>query len=146
MRGLMAGLEGKCPILKSSPPFVEGMTNQVSDLMSRLGKGTATHEQRDRVIQAVAEYAVIRSMMSIVCIAPHPTHGGPQDGAWEAHVAFHNALTPVVVNADPYPPEEGEESDGEGDGEYESDAPADAPVSGVTDEETTYADEDTEED
>ena len=94
--------------LKSTPPFVEGMAGQVSDLLGRLDAGTATLEQSDRVVQAVAEYAVISSVMSTVCVAPHPTHGGPQDGAWEAHVAFHNALAPVVAKADPYPPEEDE--------------------------------------
>lgn len=101
-------LEQECYSLKSTPPFVQGMAGQVSDLLVRLGEGTATLEQSDRVVQAVAEYAVISSVMSTVCIAPHPTHGGPQDGAWEAHVAFHNAMAPVIASADPYPPEEDE--------------------------------------
>lgn len=69
-------------------------------------------------------YAVISSVMATVCIAPHPTHGGPQDGAWDAHVAFHNALTPVVLKADPYPypQEEDEESDVDPDGVVDLDA------------------------
>lgn len=134
--GVKPCLEDKYPALNSSPPFMEGMAGQVSDLMNRLSTGTATREQGDRVVQAVAEYAVVRSIMSTVCIAPHPTHGGPQDGAWEAHVAFHNALTPVVLGADPYPPEEGSESDGGGA----------APESGDTGVETPYANVDIEHD
>lgn len=131
--GVRSNLEDKYPSLKSNLTTRESMGAQVEDMLDLLGKGAITREQGDRVIQAVAEYTVISSMMSTVCIAPHPTHGGPQDGAWEAHVAFHNALTPVVLKADPYPPEEGEESDDEGDA-------VDPPESDVTDEETTYAD------
>lgn len=142
--GLKRCLEEKCPVLKSTPPYMEGMASQVSDMLDQLGAGTVTREQGDRVVQAVAEYAVVRSIMAVVCIAPRPTHGGPQDGAWEAHVAFHNALTPVVANADPYASERGEESDDEGD--PETPEPADTPESDVTDEETTYADVVTETD
>lgn len=144
--GVKSGLEDKYPALKERYGM-EGMANQVSDMLNLLSKGAITREQGDRVVQAVAEYAVIRSIMSTVCIAPHPTHGGPQDGAWEAHVAFHNALTPVVLHADPYPPEEGEGGDGEGMDETpdESD-PTDPPEPDVSDEETTYADVDIEKD
>lgn len=109
-------LETSYPFLKSTPPFMEGMAEQVAEMMDRLGKGTITPEQEERVIQAVAEFAVVRSIMQIVCITPHPTHGGPQDGAWEAHVAFHNAMTPVVQKADPYSEEE-EEREEESDSE-----------------------------
>lgn len=161
--GVRSNLEDKYPSLKSNLTTRESMGAQVEDMLDLLGKGAITREQGDRVVQAVAEYTVISSMMSTVCIAPHPTHGGPQDGAWEAHVAFHNALTPVVLKADPYPPEEGEESDGDdegalnsiepengapegGNGELNSIEPLDPPEPDVTDEETTYADVDIEKD
>lgn len=132
LSGKKSCLEDKYPAIKSTYG-VEGMSNQVTDMMDQLSAGTITREQGDRVVQAVAEYTVISSIMATVCIAPHPTHGGPQDGAWEAHVAFHNAMTPVVLNADPYASERGEESDDEGES-------VDSPESDVTDEETTYAD------
>lgn len=128
LAGLLVNLEHKCPLLKSTPPFVQGMAQEVEDLLNREAEGTITQEQKDRVVQALAEYAVVRTIMSTVCIDARPTHGGPQDGAWEAHVAFHNAMTPVVLKADPYPPEEDE------------DGPGDDPREEVTDEETTYGD------
>lgn len=131
-------LEDACPSLKSAE-FMENMSGQVSDMLTQLEAGKITAEQADRVAQAVAEYAVIRSVMATVCIAPYPTHGGPQDGAWEAHVAFHNALTPVVLNADPYASERGEDDDVEGEPDAE---PVDPPESDVTD----YADVDIETD
>lgn len=143
LSGKRSCLEDKYPAIKCRYGE-EGMSNQVSDMMDQLSAGTITREQGDRVVQAVAEYAVISSVMATVCIAPRPTHGGPQDGAWEAHVAFHNALTPVVANADPYASERGEESDDEG--EPETPESADTPESDVTDEETAYADVVTETD
>jgi hypothetical protein len=155
IRGEESCLEDTCYYLKCDYGR-EGMARQVKDMMDLRAKGETTPEQMDRLVQAVAEYAVIRMMMHVVCIATVPTHGGPQDGAWEAHKAFHAALAPVVANADPYGDEgddevthdEGEEPEEEddpeegGEGLLNSIEPLEAPVSDVTDEEVTHADED----
>lgn len=129
-----------------------GISSEISEMLQWMGSGRITPEQGEAVTRAFAEFNVIRSIASIVCIAPRPTHGGPQDGAWEAHVAFHNAMTPVVLNADPYPPEEGEESDytpvtEDGDLGHPEVTSVDLNLaSEVSDEETTYADVDIETD
>jgi hypothetical protein len=142
LRGEECSLENTCYYLKCDYGW-EGMSRQVKDMMGLRAKGEATPEQMDRLVQAVAEYAVIRAMPHVVCIAPHPTHGGPQDGAWEAHKAFHNAMAPVIASADPYPSEEDDEGEEKVTTHDEGKEPEEEeePASEVSDEEVTHADE-----
>lgn len=92
-------LENELHELKTTPPFFQGVADGVADLGGRFRDGSVTPEAYDHALTSLAEFVVVKSIARGVCITTAPTHGGPQDGAWEAQAAFHNALTPVVAKA-----------------------------------------------
>lgn len=92
-------LEGTLPYSKSTPPFVSGMSDQFKDFCAKLAHKEVPFEATQVVAKAFAEYTVVRSILSTVCIEPKPTHCGPQDGAWKAHKVYHKALSPVINEA-----------------------------------------------
>lgn len=89
-------LRRRCPVLDTTPPFVQGMSEEFEDFLGRYEAGSISRDQYDRVLRTVAEYRTVRALMYLVCVPVLPTYGGPQDGEWGAHSVYLKAVTPVL--------------------------------------------------
>ena len=92
-----SSLEHSIPYIKSTPPFVSGMAEQVADLSQQIAHEKLEASLAERAARAIGEYAVVREIMCVGCIPVIPTYGGPQDGAWEAQGAIQRVLGAVVA-------------------------------------------------
>ena len=95
VQSLAWNIESSYPRCKS-PPFVQGMAMQMARLAYEAARGKYGQSEIETMARAVGEFAVIRDLMATLCVAPIPTYSGSQDGAWEAHGAYHKAIRNVV--------------------------------------------------
>lgn len=89
-------LERKWWGLKSTSPFILGLAGAFTDMAARVHRGEAEEKEALEVIRTLAEFNVIRNLMSLGCIRWNPTYCGPQDGAWAVHRVLSRALGEVI--------------------------------------------------
>jgi hypothetical protein len=92
-------LENDLHDLKTTPPFVQGIADEVAELAKQTRDGKVTAKTYGHALTKLSEFIVVRYVMLGACIPPVPTYGGPQDGAWDTQAALHAALAPVVAGA-----------------------------------------------